>query len=89
MGPLEATIHNLSNEIAQKKKGCAELEYFWLRSQTELVNLNKQIEKESEAMQDMDRQLTVLKQKQMRLDGESSLSRYFLIFFSNFYCLRT
>lgn len=47
MGPLEATIHNLTNEIAKKTKENSELQYYWLRSQTELVNLTKSMEKES------------------------------------------
>jgi hypothetical protein len=38
-----------------------------LRSQTELVKLNKEMEKESESIQDLNRQITVLVQKQMRI----------------------
>jgi hypothetical protein len=29
MGPLEATIHNLTNEIAKKAKECSDLQYYW------------------------------------------------------------
>jgi chromosome segregation ATPase len=69
MGPLEATIHNLTNEISAKARACSELQYYWLRSQTELVNLNKEIEKQAEVIQDMERQVTVLSQKQLRIQG--------------------
>ena len=69
MGPLEATIHNLTNEITKKQRECAELQYYWLRSQTELVTLNKELEKQSDVTQDMDRQLTVLHQKQLRIQS--------------------
>jgi coiled-coil domain-containing protein 40 len=70
MGPLEATIHNLTNEINQKMKECSELQYYWLRSQTELVNLSKEMEKETESVQHMKRQVTVLFQRQLRLQGK-------------------
>ncbi len=69
MGPLEATIHNLTNEISKRQRDCAELQYYWLRSQTELVNLNKEIEQQNEVTNDMERQLTVLSQKQLRIQG--------------------
>ena len=69
MGPLEATVHNLTNEISKRQRDCAELQYYWLRSQTELVNLNKEIERQSEVTSDMERQLTVLHQKQLRIQG--------------------
>jgi chromosome segregation ATPase len=71
MGPLEATVHNLTNEIAKKQRDCAELQYYWLRSQTELVNLNKEIDRQSEVTSDMERQLTVLNQKQLRIQGNA------------------
>lgn len=41
-----------------------------LRSQTELVKLNKEMEQESEFIQDMNRQITVLVQKQMRIKSK-------------------
>ncbi len=70
MGPLEATIHNLNNEISTKQKECTELQYFWLRDQNELVNLQKDIEKETAQVQNMERQILALKQKQMRIGSK-------------------
>eukprot|EP01112_Ceratiomyxa_fruticulosa_P016114 TRINITY_DN4838_c0_g1_i1.p1 TRINITY_DN4838_c0_g1~~TRINITY_DN4838_c0_g1_i1.p1 ORF type:complete len:949 (-),score=274.11 TRINITY_DN4838_c0_g1_i1:119-2821(-) len=69
-GPLEATIHNLTNEIAAKKRQCADLESFWLRSQTELVHLNKQNNKVQNTIQGLRAQHTVMNYKHLRLNNE-------------------
>eukprot|EP01116_Phalansterium_solitarium_P022051 TRINITY_DN713_c0_g1_i3.p1 TRINITY_DN713_c0_g1~~TRINITY_DN713_c0_g1_i3.p1 ORF type:complete len:520 (+),score=249.47 TRINITY_DN713_c0_g1_i3:1687-3246(+) len=69
MGPLEATVHNLTLEIQKRNKQSLELQYYWLRSQTELVKLNKEMEQQTEQIQDMQRQLTLAKQRQLRITG--------------------
>merc|ERR1712188_106434 len=40
MGPLEATIHNTTKEIAKKTDDCCELKRTWMKHQTELVAVN-------------------------------------------------
>ncbi len=69
MGPLEATIHNLTNEISKKARECSDLQYYWLRSQTELVNFNKELEKQADEISGMEGMLTVSYQKQLRIQS--------------------
>eukprot|EP00727_Mastigamoeba_balamuthi_P006389 m51a1_g2370 hypothetical protein (874) ;mRNA; r:651809-654719 len=66
-GSLDATVHNLSNEIALKQRQCAEVEGFWLRAQTELVQLNKETYELSDAIRDLSSKHMILVQKQLRL----------------------
>jgi predicted RNase H-like nuclease (RuvC/YqgF family) len=74
MGPLEATIHNLSNEISKKGRECSELQYYWLRSQTELVNLNKCIEREQEDNQVILLQVIFAENSNRKCNGSSVFS---------------
>lgn len=68
-GPLEATIHNLGQEIAAKQKQCQELESFWLRSQSELVQLQREAQERADTIRDLKSRHAVLSQKQLRLDN--------------------
>ncbi|TPX58301.1 hypothetical protein PhCBS80983_g03231 [Powellomyces hirtus] len=65
MGPLEATIHNLSKLVQQKEKECTHLSQFWLRSQNELVSLTKRTGEVSDETQELRMRLTVLSRKKM------------------------
>ncbi|KAJ3014618.1 Coiled-coil domain-containing protein 40 [Thoreauomyces humboldtii] len=65
MGPLEATIHNLSKLVSQKEKECMHLSQFWLRSQNELVTLTKRTGEVADVTQELRMQLTVLNRKKM------------------------
>ncbi|KAI9098134.1 hypothetical protein DFS34DRAFT_704117 [Phlyctochytrium arcticum] len=65
VGPLEATIHNLSKLIQAKEKECSQLSQFWLRSQNELVGMTKRTAEISDQTQDLRMRLTVLSRKKM------------------------
>ncbi|KND03997.1 uncharacterized protein SPPG_01445 [Spizellomyces punctatus DAOM BR117] len=65
VGPLEATIHNLSKLVQQKEKECSQLSQFWLRSQNELVVMTKRTGEVSDETQDLRMRLTVLSRKKM------------------------
>eukprot|EP01105_Mastigella_eilhardi_P005863 TRINITY_DN17554_c0_g1_i1.p1 TRINITY_DN17554_c0_g1~~TRINITY_DN17554_c0_g1_i1.p1 ORF type:complete len:899 (+),score=365.52 TRINITY_DN17554_c0_g1_i1:129-2699(+) len=72
-GPLEATIHNLTNEIALKVKDCVEIQNYWLRSQTELVALQRQSHELQEDIQSHKAHRGVLEQKLLRVQDAISL----------------
>ncbi|TPX67959.1 hypothetical protein SpCBS45565_g03525 [Spizellomyces sp. 'palustris'] len=65
VGPLEATIHNLSKLVQQKEKESSQLSQFWLRSQNELVVMTKRTGEVSDETQDLRMRLTVLSRKKM------------------------
>lgn len=65
VGPLEATIHNMSKLLQQKEKECTELSQFWLRSQNELVAMTKRTAEVADETQDLRMRLTVLNRKKM------------------------
>ncbi|KAI8593523.1 hypothetical protein BDZ88DRAFT_503833 [Geranomyces variabilis] len=65
MGPLEATIHNLSKLVSGKEKECTHLSQFWLRSQNELVALTKRTGEVADDTQELRMRLTVLSRKKM------------------------
>lgn len=67
-GPLEATIHNLTNEIAAKRRECASLQHYWLKAQTDMVNLSKEYQDLLGLIADLQGQYTILKQKRLRLN---------------------
>eukprot|EP00002_Diphylleia_rotans_P014385 TRINITY_DN2803_c0_g1_i1.p1 TRINITY_DN2803_c0_g1~~TRINITY_DN2803_c0_g1_i1.p1 ORF type:complete len:457 (+),score=132.45 TRINITY_DN2803_c0_g1_i1:173-1543(+) len=68
LGPLEATIHNLTKSIMGTEQECSNLQHNWIKRQTELVDLinegNSQVERNAE----MKSRHTILKQRRMRLD---------------------
>jgi chromosome segregation ATPase len=68
LGPLEATIHNLANEIAAKQRQCQELQGFWLRAQSELVSLQRQTAEQADVIRELAAKHAVLAQKQYRLN---------------------
>ena len=63
MGPLEATIHNVTKLVAEKEKECAQLQQFWLRSQNELVSITKKSGELSDSSSDLKMRLAVLSRK--------------------------
>ncbi|KAH7832548.1 putative Coiled-coil domain-containing protein 40 [Monocercomonoides exilis] len=70
MGPLEATIHNLSKEIEKKKEECAELERNWMRLQMSLLSLMKQNDELDGSVRQLTAQETVLSQRKLRLEQQ-------------------
>lgn len=65
MGPLEATIHNLSKSIALKETECLQLQQYWLRAQNELVTMSKQGVEFTDEIQNLRMRLTVLNRKKL------------------------
>ena len=69
LGPLEIKIHSLQKSIETEVQSIQELQQMWLRDQSELVRLTKEKEAQSGNVQNMKRQLTILTQKKIRMEG--------------------
>ena len=65
MGPLEATIHNLSKSIALKETENLQLQQYWLRAQNELVSMSKTAVEYTDEIQNLRMRLTVLNRKKL------------------------
>ncbi|KAJ3331018.1 Coiled-coil domain-containing protein 40, partial [Blyttiomyces sp. JEL0837] len=63
MGPLEATIHNVTKLVQQKEKDCTELQQFWLKAQHELVTISKKSGELQEGTAELKMKLAVLSRK--------------------------
>ncbi|KAM7433427.1 Coiled-coil domain-containing protein 40 [Porites harrisoni] len=70
IGPLELQIHTLQKQIEARLNEITELQQFWLRNQSELVKTLKDVQKQSEDMEYLKKQYTILLQKKMRIEGE-------------------
>lgn len=70
VGPLEATIHNMTKLVQAKEKENTELQQFWLRAQTDLVNMAKKGGEITESIQDLRMRLTVLSHKKVVVNGQ-------------------
>lgn len=67
VGPLEATINNLSKNITQKSSENDALQRDWIRLQTELVNTKNYGRQLSESIRELRAQCTILTQKRNRM----------------------
>jgi chromosome segregation ATPase len=67
VGPLEATINNLSKAITQKSSENDSLQRDWIRLQTELVNSRTSGHKLQESIRELRAQCTILMQKRTRM----------------------
>ena len=67
VGPLEATINNLSKAITSKSVENDSLQRDWIRAQTELVNTKTKASELGKAIQELKSQSTILSQKRLRL----------------------
>lgn len=65
MGPLEATIYNLSKSIQLKESECLQLQQYWLRAQNEMVAMSKKGVEHTDEIQNLRMRLTVLNRKKM------------------------
>jgi hypothetical protein len=65
MGPLEATIYNLTKAIQLKEKENLELQQYWLRAQNELVTIEKKSSEYTDEIQNLRMRATVLHRKKM------------------------
>ncbi|KAJ7340194.1 Coiled-coil domain-containing protein 40 [Desmophyllum pertusum] len=70
IGPLELQIHTLQKQIEARLNEITELQQFWLRNQSELVKTLKDVQKQSEDMEYLKKQYTILLQKKLRIEGE-------------------
>ncbi|VDP01317.1 unnamed protein product [Schistosoma mattheei] len=73
IGPLDAQVNNLSKAIGLKQDEIGELEQQWLREQNELVvNINER-DKLAESVTRINKQLSILTQKKLRIDNEIAI----------------
>ncbi|TPX77613.1 hypothetical protein CcCBS67573_g01099 [Chytriomyces confervae] len=70
MGPLEATIHNVSKLVEQKERDCMQLQQFWMRAQNELVSTSKKSNSLQEEMSDLKMRLAVLSRKKAVVNNQ-------------------
>eukprot|EP00759_Apiculatamorpha_spiralis_P027820 PhF_6_TR30532/c1_g1_i1/m.44784 len=75
VGPLEATINNLSKAISQKSQENDSLQRDWIRAQTELVNTKNKADKLQEEVADLRAQATILTQKRNRIVSQANKER--------------
>ena len=73
MGPLEATISNMTREINQKTAESKDLQKRWMSLQTELVSLQHDNNDLKETIQRMKSEYTILTQKRKRLSNQHQL----------------
>ena len=69
LGPLEIQINSLQKSIDAEQQEIAELKQMWLRDQSELVQLSKSKGAESTDVENLKKQLTILSQKKLRIEG--------------------
>lgn len=72
LGPLEIQINSLQKSIEAEQQDIAELQQMWLRDQTELVGLAKDKDNQSQSVETLKKQLTILSQKKIRIENEIS-----------------
>ncbi|KAJ3200819.1 Coiled-coil domain-containing protein 40 [Entophlyctis luteolus] len=70
MGPLEATIHNVSKLVEGKEADCLQLQQFWMRAQNELVATSKKSNCLQEEMTDLKMRLAVLSRKKAVVNNQ-------------------
>jgi chromosome segregation ATPase len=70
LGPLEAIIYNLQNEISKRSQECVQLQTYWLRSQSEYVQLQHQLGQLVDTMQDDGSKEVILQQQLYRANKE-------------------
>eukprot|EP01063_Lacrimia_lanifica_P035963 TRINITY_DN699_c0_g1_i1.p1 TRINITY_DN699_c0_g1~~TRINITY_DN699_c0_g1_i1.p1 ORF type:complete len:897 (+),score=492.25 TRINITY_DN699_c0_g1_i1:69-2759(+) len=72
VGPLEATINNLSKSITAKSVENDSLQRDWIRAQTELVSTKTKAAELGKAIQERKAQSTILTQKRIRLTSNAA-----------------
>ena len=74
LGPLEIQINSLQKSIETEIHEIQELQQMWLRDQSELVHLAKDNDAQGQSVENMKKQLTILSQKKLRIEGRSNTS---------------
>ncbi|XP_041363110.1 coiled-coil domain-containing protein 40-like [Gigantopelta aegis] len=69
LGPLEITINSLQKSIDVRIQETAELQQMWLRQQSELVRLVRDKDDQSQDVEKLKKQLTILAQKKIRTEN--------------------
>jgi chromosome segregation ATPase len=75
VGPLEATVNNLSRAIAQKSSENDALQRTWIKLQTELVQCSNENQELQDGIQELRAQTTILQQKRNRLESATAKQR--------------
>lgn len=70
ISPLQAEMNSLQKSIDAEQQQIAELQHLWLRDQSELVRLCKEEEAMSQTVETLKKELTVLEQKKLRIEGK-------------------
>ena len=70
LGPMEIKILELQKSISDSAEACMQMEQHWLRQQSELVRKTRDADQQSHAVEKLNRELLILGQKRLRLDGE-------------------
>ena len=75
VGPMEIKILELQKSISDSADSCMQMEQHWLRQQSELVRKTREADQQGRAVEKLSRELLILGQKRLRLDGEGSGGR--------------
>ena len=70
LGPMEIKILELQKCISDSAESCMQMEQHWLRQQSELVRKTREADQQGRAVEKLSRELLILGQKRLRLDGE-------------------
>ena len=74
LGPLELKIEGMQKQIVTSVEDCNKKQQFWLRQQNDLVKSTKKSEEQKKAIDDLEKQLLIMNQKKVRIDGEQLIS---------------
>ncbi|KAK2152124.1 hypothetical protein LSH36_339g05000 [Paralvinella palmiformis] len=72
LGPLEIQINSLHKSIEAEQQEIVDLKQMWLRDQNELVALSKENDNQNVSVLNLKKQITILSQKKLRIEGEIS-----------------
>ena len=62
-------MKTLQKQIDAKMNECLELQQFWLRQQTELVKMIKDVQQQGGEIESLKKHSTILLQKKLRMEG--------------------
>ena len=67
---METKIHELQKQISESVEECHKMQQHWLRQQNELVKKTKEADEQSKTVDNLKKQLVIMEQKRLRIDGE-------------------
>lgn len=68
MGPLQATIHNVSKQISETRTEVERLQRRWLSDQTALVDVSSDADDKAAQLRELQSQRALMEQKRLRLE---------------------